>query len=54
MTTEEVAQFLGVRRKFVYALVERGEIEALRPSGRRLIRFTPQAVANYLDASQVA
>lgn len=48
LTTEEVAQMIGVKPARVRELALSGNIRALRPEGARRWRFTKQEVANYM------
>lgn len=48
LTTEQVADILGVKVARVRELALAKSIDALRPEGARRWRFTKQAVAKYM------
>lgn len=52
LTTEEVAQMIGVKPARVRKLALSGNIRALRPEGARRWRFTRQAVADYMGVKK--
>lgn len=52
LTTEEVAQMIGVKPARVRELALSGNIRALRPEGARRWRFTKQAVADYMGVKK--
>lgn len=49
LTASEVAALLRVHQNDVYTLVKSGELRAIRV-GKRRLRFSPSAVAAWLDA----
>ncbi len=44
----DVAQLLGVRETFVYALARRGELPTVR-LGERYVRFRPEALWAWIE-----
>lgn len=48
LTTEQVADILGVKVARVRELALSGDIDALRPEGARRWRFTKKAIAKYM------
>lgn len=51
MTAEEVAALLRVPKRTIYTWRDQGRLRA-RPLGPRLIRFTPEDVRTFLEASE--
>jgi excisionase family DNA binding protein len=47
LAAEEVADVLGVRATFVYALARRGELPTVR-IGERYVRFRPEALERWI------
>jgi excisionase family DNA binding protein len=47
LTTQDVAELLGLSRKYVYVMVERGELEHYRLGTR--IRFSRNQIERYLS-----
>ena len=51
MTADEVAALFQVPRRQIYTWRDQGRLRA-RPLGPRLIRFTPDDVREFLEASE--
>ena len=52
LTTEQVAQILGVRVERVRTLALAGSIKAYKPVGGRRYRFSKRAVAEYIGCPE--
>lgn len=48
---EQLAQYLGVTRRFVYRITNERRIDHLKVGGS--LRFTPEAVAEFLERSTI-
>jgi excisionase family DNA binding protein len=53
LAAEEVAQLLGVNTTFVYALVRRGELPAVR-IGERYVRFRLQSLERWIEERETS
>lgn len=49
MTAQEVAEFLRVKRKFVYTLIKRGELKCYRIGNAHDIRVSDEQLQEYLN-----
>jgi excisionase family DNA binding protein len=50
LTTEEVAELLGVSTRTVHRLADNGRLPRIR-LGHRTVRFSPESVAALIDAA---
>lgn len=51
LAAEDVAQVLGVRATFVYALARRGELPTVRV-GERYVRFRTEALLQWIEQQE--
>lgn len=52
MTAQEVAEFLLVKRKFVYTLIKRGELKCYRIGNAHDIRVSDEQLRDYLKSRE--
>ena len=53
MTAEDAATFLCVTRKYIYTLLQRGELECYRVNKKNAIRFSRDQLQKYLESHRV-
>jgi excisionase family DNA binding protein len=53
LEAEDVADLLGVNATFVYALVRRGDLPAVR-IGERYVRFRAQTLARWIEEQETS
>ena len=50
MTSDEVAEYLGITKRFVYKLIQRGQLKCYRVGNKKDIRISRDQVKEYLSS----